>query len=425
MRKNTVWGKLTFTTLLNVLASAATANAVDVAALSSCGTGVTNGWIVSGIDAYSGKANFRLNANSDRIDSPLFDHAIQSIVLDVKSSSQANRRLAFIPLSADTPLSHKARVCEYSPTDSSYVRQTISFPRSDDVRSFRIALDEGGGSTSWGVSCMEVVTFAAAMAATPADVSVARVRSNSFTAKWTPDANAASNKVCVYRVRTDGESGETLLRHTFDEFSNNGSTGDRTDEIVAAYPDLAGSSCLALPTNSTGRIQISLAGRRGLLRHSPFGDYRSLWLSVTLAKSKDADLDSTTVGFESPEGDLVKVASIPLTMEMARAVVALDAIDGGRPVVINMDGRQENHRVVVEEMSFIRGYAPAGTTTNLVATVWSSLPGRARVAGLVPGAKYVLTVSAADADGGISAQSDPVAVTTTAGASQGLRVTIQ
>lgn len=425
MRKNTGLGELAFTALLTVLASAAAADVVDVAALSSCGTGVTNGWTVSGIDAYSGKANFRLNANSDRIDSPLFGHAIQSVVVDVKSSSQANRRLALIPLAADTPLSHKARTCEYSPTDSSYVRQTLSFPRSDDVRSFRIALDDGGGSTSWGVSYMEVVTFAASEAATPADVSATRVRSESFVARWTPDANAVSNRVCVYRVSTDGESGETLLRHTFDEFSNNGSTGDRTDEIVAAYPDLEGSSYLALPTNSAGRIQISLAGKRGLLRHSAFYDYRSLWLSLTLAKSKDADLGSTTVGFESTEGDLVKVASIPLTTEMTRAVVALDEIDGGRPVVVNMDGRQENHRVVVEEMSFIRGYAPAGTTTNLVATVWSPLPGRARVAGLAPGSKYVFTVSAADADGGMSAQSDPVAVTTAVGASQGLRVTIQ
>ena len=90
-----------------------------------------------------------------------------------------------------------------------------------------------------------------------------------------------------------------------------------------------------------------------------------------------------------------------------------------------MDGRQENHRVVIDEMSFIRGYAPAGTTTNLVATVWSSVPGRAKASGLAPDAEYVFTVSAADADGAMSAESEPVSVTTSHGASQGLRVTLR
>ncbi|MBO7482575.1 MAG: fibronectin type III domain-containing protein [Kiritimatiellae bacterium] len=408
-----------------ILRSAAMAYVVDVAALSACGTGTTNGWTVAGIDSYAGKANFRLKSSDDRIDSPVFDQAVRSIVIDVKSSSRSGRRLAFIPLAGDETLDHKSLVCEYSPTDGAYVRQTLEFPRSDDVRAFRIALDDGGGTTGWGVSYMQVVTFGESAAATPSGVAASRVRSDSFVAEWTADANAVSNRVSVYRVVTSGESGETVLRHTFDEFSNKGSTAEKTDDIVALYPDLEGSSCLTLPTNSTGRIQVSMASKRGALRHRAFDDYRSLWLSVTLAKSKEADLDTTSVGFEAEDGTLERICTIPLATEMARAVVPLEEIDGGRPVVLNMDGRQENHRVVIDEMSFIRGYAPAGTTTNLVATVWSSVPGRAKASGLAPDAEYVFTVSAADADGAMSAESEPVSVTTSQGASQGLRVTLR
>ena len=141
-------------------AAGAVTNEIDIAALAACGTGVTNGWTISGIDSYGdGKVNVRVNTKDDYLDSPEFSGDVRRLIFKTTSSSQQGRHIVALPtgnLSATD--SDTSLVLDYSPNNKTYVERTIEVPAELSFKSFRLALENDGSTTAWGFTALSVVT---------------------------------------------------------------------------------------------------------------------------------------------------------------------------------------------------------------------------------------------------------------------------
>lgn len=144
--------------------SAAETNVVDAIGLGYVddGTGFTNGWYVCNMDHYAKDRHYALRFSTTKDEeeyvlSPVFDRPVTRIDLSVCSSaSNAVRYLAFTPLRDGIAVSNLTQLCAASPKNYSFNQQTITWPYSARVTSFRIDLTEGK-STGWGIWKMAVI----------------------------------------------------------------------------------------------------------------------------------------------------------------------------------------------------------------------------------------------------------------------------
>lgn len=411
-----------FAMLLAIFATSACAERlqIDIAALAASTNqytsenkvATTNGWTLFAIDSYAGKPNIRLSEKGDYLFSPTFSQRVLSIELKVKSSSLSGRRLAFIPIYDGVPSEDATlwSLCNYSPNKDTYVAQTNFFPRAADVRSFKMTFDGGGGSTGWGVSEMTIVTDDTPVLTPPTNLSASHIKGTRSNLSWENPENAVSNKIEVAEVAWHEESGDKVIRHTFDEFSNKGDTKDKTEHIVEKYPDLSDSILLCYPTNSAGQIQISQESNKGILVHKGLDSYYKMSLSLRLRRYQ-GDNDSMSVQWIASNGSTNDLKTVSLSDNFTTEVIALSDVDPDAPLVLNALGNKNKHRIIIDEMSFIRDYSPASVSTNLVKTVFST-GNAARITGLSPNSSYVVSVSAFDEDGNESKQSELISFMT-------------
>ena len=416
---------------------------IDIAALaaatnqftSECKIATTNGWTLCDIDSYSeknGAANIRINRNvkDEYIDSPTFDHPIIRIELKVKSSGQTGRKLALIPIyngspTADTNLWAR---CEYSPTKDTYVPQTNFFPRSAEVHAFRMALDDGGGSTGWGVSMITIITDDSPQLTPPSELHADNIKGTRFALSWTNPENAVSNRIAVSHIKAFAESGRILDSYDFMSLTNTSKNAndngvyDKSTLQMIDYPAFSGTNIYAAGF-STGVVQISSSDHQGYLRY----DFTSIrdaleeaanvsmlvstkrhstddnvaWnLEVTQFDDDDIVCHATNIvfGFEFPSSPYVIQIKEPLACKSITL----------RP----SDATQKKHRILIDFIAFIRDYVPAHAETNLVKTAFVADSTTYSVRGLCPRTEYVARITAFDAEGNESSPSEPLAVTT-------------
>lgn len=137
-------------------------NVIDVVALGRLGTGVSeDGWQVNSVTNYSKdyKYALRFHKNECLAVSPRFDRRILAIEAKVLSSSQAGRRLEFT-LSRDGSQSYAYSFsCPYSPSGKVATDVRFDVPQSTvPYHHVIIGLDNGGGTTAWGVVSLAVIT---------------------------------------------------------------------------------------------------------------------------------------------------------------------------------------------------------------------------------------------------------------------------
>lgn len=147
--------------LVSVALEAAETNRVDVISLGRLGTGWSNdGWQVSSVTNYSASYSsaLRFNIKGSYALSPVFAEPITRIDLQTISSADSLRRLAFTPLAGGIAQTNLTRLCAYSATKNIFVHQSLTWPRSANVRSFRIQL-EGNGGTAWGIRSMTILSL--------------------------------------------------------------------------------------------------------------------------------------------------------------------------------------------------------------------------------------------------------------------------
>jgi hypothetical protein len=411
---------------------------VDIEALASATsqfsgasrTAVINGWTIMDTDSYSDTAiNIRINRNvaDEYIDSPVFAHAITSIELKLKSSAQSDRRLAFIPVydglaTTDTALWSR---CDYSPNKDTYVARTNYFPLSANVRAFRMALDDGGGSTGWGVSEMTIVTTDTDPIAPPTSLQASEVKGRRFTLSWECTVSSASNRIDVFQTIRHEETGSTLAEYDFLAFTNTGKNAsarfDKATLQIEPYPEFSGTNVYAAG-NSTGVVQISNPDAQGWLRYNLDSVRDSLdsavnaFLSIS-AKQHQTDMSSNwklAVSQVSSDGTTNRTDAIAINGEFPASPfsIQIDRPDTCRAIVMRpSDSTKKNRRILVDSIAIVKDYSPATVETNLVKSVFVARS-PATVRGLSPGTEYLVSVSAFDADGNESMPSDPLRVET-------------
>ena len=138
-------------------------NVVDVAALSFCADGYTNGWIVSGTDSYSqsgeDKYNVRINADAEFVISPDFAGSIHQLNIRlVCSSSSPTRYLYVIPWNGSEFDTDNALQCTPTPTKDTFLWRSMDASSLPPFSKFKLKTMGSGSATGWGFSQLQVIT---------------------------------------------------------------------------------------------------------------------------------------------------------------------------------------------------------------------------------------------------------------------------
>ena len=215
-----------------------------------------------------------------------------------------------------------------------------------------------------------------------------------------------SNNVRVYKSTWNDESFERVVSYDFnaDGFENASDNDEISNNLlVESYPDFAGSSWIYMPTNSVGQIQISKGGEKGVLKHKGFEDCDSLSVDMTIRRyfnstSNEKETETMTIGYEKPEGTTNVFTTVNLEKDFKREIIPLKGFPANKPILFNATGNKKNHRVIIDEMKFIKNYSPAGERHELVQEINTS-EAKIRLLNLERNTDYVIKVTAINAEG--------------------------
>ena len=132
-------------------------------------------------------------------------------------------------------------------------------------------------------------------------------------------------------------------------------------------------------------------------------------------KENDNDLTEilTQVLNEMKEelGDKFNLETINLADDFTTEFIGLSSVADGAMIIFNNSGKDDNHRIIIDEIAFVRDYSPASVSTNLVKTVFAT-GNTSTIRGLSPYSSYIASITAFDADGNESEPSEPISFMT-------------
>ena len=335
------------------------------------------------------------------IESQQFSFNVTSITIRLSCSSTSATRHLQIGPTLDIGQQTTA-VAENDKQES----QTFVFDAASNMRSFLISLKGSGTTGYWHVYSATISGVPIIDA--PTNLQADNIRGTRCDLSWTNPANAVSNRVDVSEVTRIAGSSSVERKYDFNEFSNGGTNSQQTESIVSAYPDLSG-YMLCLPTNTTGQIQLSNRDEKGVLIIREFESYEGLRLEL-IARHYDHpdEVKTMSIGYVL-DGATNDFASVELASEFSTSSIPLSEVPAGAPLILNNSGKKKYHRVIIDEISFVRNFA---VSTNLVKTAVVTGSTTYSVRGLCPRTEYVARITAFDADGNESRPSDPLHVET-------------
>ncbi len=347
--------------------------------------------------------------------SPLFDFAITSVtVVAYHSTDNPGRRLFAVPFLGDNGSEDPNDKRELTPRNSKEQDTVVcSWDRNKHVQSIGFQMKEG---SSGNIYLLSAKILGVSIPYPPENLEAARVGGKQIFIKWRNSETVAGNKVRVYKTTWRDESFETVKSYDFNAegFQNKGKNDEITANLlIESYPDFADSTLIYLPTNSVGQIQISKSDEKGVLKHKGFENYNSLCVDMTVRKyftskkteengstviKENEDDDTMTVGYEDPSGATNVFATVNLEKDFKRKIIPLNDVPANAPILFNATGNKTNHRVIIDEMKFIKNYSPAGERLDLVQETNTS-GSKIRLSNLERNTDYVIRVAAADANG--------------------------
>ena len=392
-----ITGKLvvTFAALLApAILIAETTNVTFDAALTN-----ETGWVYSDIATNKdGNIYFKLSSS---VQSPTFSFNITSVEITLScTSTEPSRILQIIPSSGVATNATSVAKADAKET------QIFEFDKTDTARSFSIRLTGSDNTGNWYI--YSAVISGVPIIDAPTNLQADNIRGTRCGLSWTNPANAVSNRVDVLEVTRIAGSSSVERKYDFNEFSNGGTTSQQTESIVSAYPDLSG-YMLCLPTNTTGQIQLSTRDDKGVLTIREFESYEGLCLEL-VARHYDHTKEEKTmsIGYVL-DGATNEFASVELSSEFSPSSIPLSEVPAGAQLILNNSGNKQYHRVIIDEISFVRNFA---VSTNLVKTAFVTDSTTYSVRGLCPRTEYAARITAFDAEGNESSPSEPLAVTT-------------
>lgn len=304
--------------------------------------------------------------------SPTFDFAITSVtVVAYHSSDNPVRRLFAVPISgndiSDGMTDLKREITPRNGKNQDAV--ACSWNKENHIQAIKFHMEEG---SSGNIYLLSAKILGVSIPYPPENLEAARVGGKQIFIKWRNSDTVAGNKVRVYKASWNDESFETVKSYDFNAegFQNKGKNDEITaDLLIEAYPDFADSTLIYLPTNSVGQIQISKSDEKGVLKHKGFENYNSLCVDMTVRKyftskkteenggtviKENEDDDTMTVGYEDSAGTTNVFATVNLEKDFKREIIPLNDVPANAPILFNATGNKTNHRVIIDEMKFIK-----------------------------------------------------------------------
>lgn len=334
--------------------------------------------------------------------SPLFDFAITSVtVVAYHSTDNPGRKLFAVPFLGENRSEDPDDKRELTPQNSKEQDTVVcSWDRNKHVQSIGFQMEEG---SSGNIYLLSAKILGVSIPYPPENLEATRVGGRQITVKWQNPETVTGNKVRVYKASWNDESFETVKSYDFNDFSNDTQTNREADDFTGKYPDFNGSALILLPAGTVGQIQISNNKDRGVLKHKGFQDYGSLHVDMTVRRyfnsaSDEKETETMTVGYEYPAGTTNVFATVNLEKDFKREIIPLNGVPANAPILFNASGNKTNHRVIIDEMKFIKNYSPAGEKLDLVQETNTS-GSKIRLSNLERNTDYVIRVTAADANG--------------------------
>ena len=361
------------------------------------------GWAYSNdvkISADSDKHIF-FNTLRSFIQSPEYPFIITSIEITLScSNTNATRRLQVSPSTGAS-----LQTANVTSKDKKEV-QSFLFDMADCVRSFNISLEGSGQTGNWHI--YSSVISGVPLIEAPTNLQADDSKGRRCRLSWANPVNAVSNRVEVLSIQLAEPTGTTVEEFGFYEISAGGNAVNFArfrDTLPPQYEKLSGTYLYAA-ANSTGLLQISTGKNKGELVYSGCESYTDLTLMLTL-KRYSGDANTMTIGWTDGGAMTNSFETISLADDFTTEFIDLSSVADGARIIFNNSGKDDNHRVIIDEIAFVRDYSPASVSTNLVKTVFTT-GNAATIRGLSPNSTYVVSVSAFDEDGNESTPSEPI-----------------
>ena len=354
------------------------------------------------------KGFYITSAESVAVTSPTFDFAITSVTVVAHLASENTKRtLSVFPMDGDQLMEDKAQ--EIAPLLSDATEVSCAWTKESLVRKigFRIEGDSGN------VYLLSAKIYGVSIPYPPENLETSRLGGKQITIKWQNPESVQSNNIRVYKATWREESSEMVCSYDFNQYSNEGGSNQKLDTFDGSYSDFAGSTFIYLPANTMGQIQISKSDEKGVLRHKGFENYDPFYVDMTLRKyfyvktteengvtttEEHEDNGTMTIGYEGPEGITNVFTTVNLEKEFQRQIIPLKGFPANTPILFNATGNKTNHRVIIDEMKFIKNYSPAGERHELVQEINTS-ESKIRLLNLERNTDYVIKVTAINAEG--------------------------
>ena len=365
----------------------------------------TTEWTYVGNIKTNKNGDYYINGQDVRIISPSYNLAITSVVLRISTSEKCTRNLIISAYDSQTSiLSHEFTAIPQG-TSSDI---TATWNITDRVRTLAITSTSGAQNLYFHSAVISGVPIIEA----PANPQVNDIKGTRCRLSWTNPANAVSNRVEVSSVKLAESTGTTVEEFGFNEISAGGNAVNFAkfrDSLPQHYEKLSGTYLYAA-ANSTGLLHISTGKNRGELVYSGYESYSGLTLMLTL-KRYSGDSNTMTIGWTDGGATTNTLKTVNLADEFMTEFVDLSSVADGARIVFNNSGNDDNHRVIIDEIAFVRDYSPAIVSTNLVKTVFTT-GNTATTRGLSPRSSYIASITAFDVDGNESDPSEPISFMT-------------
>ena len=344
--------------------------------------------------------------------SPTFDFAITSVTVVARHTNITHDRklLYTFPMVNEEHTDDETLWREITPEGNDENVVCCFWPKEKRIRSIGFMAKNGSDGNIYLLSAK---IYGVSIPYPPENLETSRIGGKQITIKWQNPESVQSNNIRVYKSTWSEESFETVCSYDFNEFSNDGASNKKVDAFTGNYSDFAGSTLIYLPTNSVGQIQISKSDEKGVLKHKGFENYNSLCVDMTVRKyftsketeenggtviKENEDDDTMTVGYEYPAGTTNVFETVNLEKDFKREIIPLNGVPADAPILFNASGNKTNHRVIIDEIKFIKNYSPAGERLDLVQE--TNISGsKIRLSNLERNTDYVIRVAAADANG--------------------------
>ena len=329
----------------------------------------STGWTYAPNTAFSAAKQelYITRKDSPAVISPIFDFAVTSLIIRARhTTDKDNRKHLYVVPTYNENSDDECVLRDITPDGTAESIVSCSWSKDLRVRSFAFLLQYGAYGN---VYLLDVTIYGVPISPAPTNLEPTHVGGTRISVKWQNPPDTLGNMVYIYKPSLIEESFETLSSYEFDEYSNDKNESYLIEDFSETYPDFANSLLIYRPAKSNGQIQISKYNVKGALVHKGFENLNSISLDITLRKyfnNTSEDNSEMTIGYEEAPGATNSFTTITLEKEFKREIINLHDFPKNTPIILNATGNKTNHRIIIDNLRFIKNYSPKHEQLNLV-----------------------------------------------------------